>query len=42
MKTAEDDLTALRKFNAALANDDRLEALLLPVFDGVGFARLLD
>lgn len=42
VKNAEDDLTALRKFNAALANDERLEALLLPVFDGVGFARLLD
>ncbi|KAL7957239.1 S-adenosyl-L-methionine-dependent methyltransferase [Trichoderma compactum] len=42
VKHAEDDLTALRKFNTALANDERLEALLLPVFDGVGFARLLD
>ncbi|OTA08481.1 O-methyltransferase family protein [Trichoderma parareesei] len=40
--TAEEDLVALREFNAALAGDERLEALLLPVFDGVGFARLLD
>lgn len=40
--TAEEDLAALREFNAALAGDERLEALLLPVFDGVGFARLLD
>ncbi|TFA97793.1 O-methyltransferase MdmC [Trichoderma ghanense] len=40
--SAEEDLVALREFNAALAGDERLEALLLPVFDGVGFARLLD
>ncbi|EGR50313.1 uncharacterized protein TRIREDRAFT_76247 [Trichoderma reesei QM6a] len=40
--TAEEDLVALREFNAALAGDERLEALLLPVFDGVGFARLLN
>lgn len=39
---AEEDLVALREFNKALANHERLEALLLPVFDGVGFARLLD
>lgn len=39
---AEEDLAALREFNKALANHERLEALLLPVFDGVGFARLLD
>ncbi|PTB65032.1 S-adenosyl-L-methionine-dependent methyltransferase [Trichoderma citrinoviride] len=38
----EEDLVALREFNAALAGDKRLEVLLLPVFDGVGFARLLD
>ncbi|EHK20549.1 uncharacterized protein TRIVIDRAFT_81180 [Trichoderma virens Gv29-8] len=42
VKHAEDDLTALRKFNSALANDERLEAFLMPVFDGVGFARLLN
>ncbi|PNP38508.1 hypothetical protein TGAMA5MH_09589 [Trichoderma gamsii] len=39
---AEEDLVALREFNKALATHKRLEALLLPVFDGVGFARLLD
>ncbi|KAL7788347.1 S-adenosyl-L-methionine-dependent methyltransferase [Trichoderma ceciliae] len=37
-----EDLVAIREFNAALANNERLEAFLLPAFDGVGLARLLD
>lgn len=39
---AENDLVALREFNTALANNERLEAFLMPIFDGVGLARLVD
>ncbi|KAK5994431.1 O-methyltransferase MdmC-like protein [Cladobotryum mycophilum] len=36
------DLAALRKFNDAVASNERLEAFLMPLYDGIGLARLVD
>ncbi|KAH7308023.1 family 3 O-methyltransferase [Stachybotrys elegans] len=36
------DLEAIREFNDAVVRSARLECVLLPLFDGVGLARLLD
>jgi predicted O-methyltransferase YrrM len=39
---ASNDLVRLREFNDQMATDPRLEAWLMPLFDGVGMARLRD
>lgn len=36
------DLECLREFNAAVMGSERLESLLLPLYDGMGLARLVD
>lgn len=36
------DLEGLRTFNDAMNSNERLEAFLMPLFDGFGLARLLD
>jgi predicted O-methyltransferase YrrM len=36
------DVNCLKSFNDAMNSDPRLEAWLMPLFDGVGIARLLD
>jgi predicted O-methyltransferase YrrM len=38
----DSDVICMRKFNAAMHNNDRLEAFMMPLFDGFGLARLLD
>lgn len=38
----DNDLVKMREFNDAAATSDRLEAFLMPLFDGVGLSRLLD
>lgn len=43
--SAEEDrayVLALREFNTALATSERLDAFIMPIFDGVAFVRLLD
>ena len=37
-----DDLLRLREFNDSLNGDPRLEAFLIPLWDGVGVGRLVD
>jgi predicted O-methyltransferase YrrM len=37
-----DDVVKLKEFNDALSSNPRLEAFLLPLYDGVGQARLVD
>ena len=36
------DLEALDKFNTELAKNPRIDAWLVPLFDGVALGRLLD
>lgn len=36
------DMKALDDFNKALVSDKRLETFLMPMFDGLGMARLVD
>lgn len=36
------DLKALDQFNTELATNDRIDAWLMPLFDGVALGRLLD
>lgn len=36
------DLKKLREYNDMAVQSDRLEAYLLPLFDGVGMSRLID
>lgn len=38
----DQDLEHLREFNDAMQASDRLDAFLMPLFDGFGLARLLD
>jgi predicted O-methyltransferase YrrM len=38
----DSDVICMRKFNDAMHNNDRLEAFMMPLFDGFGLARLLD
>ncbi len=37
---AEGDMKALHQFNEMMAKEDRLETFLLPMFDGLGMARM--
>jgi predicted O-methyltransferase YrrM len=37
-----DDMAALDSFNKALANNERLDTFLMPMFDGLGMGRLID
>lgn len=36
------DLEALDEFNTALVENKRIDAVLMPLYDGVGLGRLLD
>lgn len=36
----EGDMAALKKFNDMMVEDPRLETFLMPMFDGLGMARL--
>lgn len=36
------DIAALDKFNAMMKNSPRLETFLMPMFDGLGMATLVD
>ena len=36
------DVECLREFNDDMSKSDRLEAFLMPLFDGFGLARLVD
>jgi predicted O-methyltransferase YrrM len=36
------DMEALREFNKQLAAEERLDTFLMPMFDGLGMARLKD
>lgn len=36
------DLECLREFNTAMAEDKRIDAWLVPLYDGLGLGRLLD
>lgn len=38
----DEELTALRKFNDIASAEVRLEKVILPLFDGVYLARLMD
>lgn len=38
----DNDIVHLRKYNDDVAESDRLESWLLPLFDGINLARLLD
>lgn len=38
----DSDLVRMREFNDNVASTPRLEAFLMPLFDGVGLSRLLD
>jgi predicted O-methyltransferase YrrM len=38
----EGDMQGLDSFNKELANNERLEAFLMPMFDGLGMGRLID
>ena len=38
----DSDVTKLDEFNTTMATNPRIEAFLLPLFDGVGLGRLLD
>lgn len=35
-------MDALDMFNKALVNDERLDTFLMPLYDGLGMARLID
>lgn len=41
-KGQHDDVGSVRKFNDAVKNNKRLEAFLLPLWDGLNLARLVD
>ncbi|KAK2592551.1 hypothetical protein QQS21_009766, partial [Conoideocrella luteorostrata] len=38
----DDDLACLQEFNSMVAGSGRIESFLMPLFDGVGLARLVD
>lgn len=38
----DDDVEYLRRYNDDVAESDRLEGWLMPLYDGVNLARLLD
>ena len=38
----DQDLKKLREYNDMALNSERLDAFLLPLFDGVGMSRLVD
>lgn len=38
----EGDMDALKAFNKQMVESDRLDTFLMPMFDGLGMARLLD
>lgn len=38
----QEDMDALRRFNIEMVENDRLETFLMPLFDGLGMARLKD
>ena len=38
----EEEIEALRKFNKEMVENERLETFLMPLFDGLGMARLKD
>lgn len=41
-KWREGDIAALKEFNDQLAKNERLETFLVPLFDGLGLAKLVD
>lgn len=39
---ADNDIECIRKYNSAVVESQRLESFLMPLFDGVSVARLVD
>lgn len=40
--SADNDIESIRRYNKGVVGSERLESFLMPLFDGVSIARLVD